>query len=144
MGSKYPENKKINFEKKIIGEYVAVQDEREKLKAQLKVANLSATGSASRIHERDEMIAKLQREGEELARRNGQLEANLRKIRQQLQDAQAERDRAESRAKIAEGQCASAHEKATTGADQASVQVSCYLIVLLFPKLHKMSRDTLI
>ncbi len=63
-------------------------------------------------------------EGEALARKNGELEATLRKVRAAAKDAEAARDRAVARAAAAEQAAVEARERAELRAQDAAAHVS--------------------
>ena len=59
------------------------------------MGNLSQGGSSvqARLKEREEHITSLQKEGEVLARKNGELEASMRKVRASLKESDADKTR---------------------------------------------------
>jgi chromosome segregation ATPase len=64
-----------------------LQDERDKIKANLTQATVSVSSVSATVEVKDKHIAELSAEGTRLAAHAGQLEAHIRKLRQQLKAA---------------------------------------------------------
>jgi chromosome segregation ATPase len=99
------------------------QEERDKLRGQVKAKNQSGSAAEGRLQERDATIAALRTSCDDATRRAADLEATVRKLRSQVESAQAESARATARCSALDSQLVSTQASAAAAADQASLQV---------------------
>jgi hypothetical protein len=109
---------------------IAAQDERDHMRAQLRSAAQGGSVNEAKLKEKDDYIAALQREGESLSKKNAELEAAARRVRAQLRDVEAERDRltsqllkAEGRAEAAEQESAEIQEEWKAAQEEADLEI---------------------
>ncbi|KAL4518019.1 hypothetical protein Ndes2526A_g02383 [Nannochloris sp. 'desiccata'] len=108
----------------------AAQDERDDMRAQLRSATRGGSVNEAKLKEKDDYIAALQKEGERLSKKNGELEAAARRVRAQLRDLEADRDRltsqllkAESRASTAEQESVEIQEEWKAAQEEADLEI---------------------
>lgn len=99
------------------------QDERDKLRAQVKAGSQSGSVAEGRLRERDAAIATLRTQCDDATRRVADLEGAARKLRAQAESAQAEYARVTVHCSALDAQLASVQEGAAAAADRASQQV---------------------
>ncbi|KAK9797071.1 hypothetical protein WJX73_002474 [Symbiochloris irregularis] len=100
-----------------------LKDKVETLKAQAAAASQGGSNSTARLQERENYIATLQEEGEGLSRKNGELEAVVRKLRASTRDLEQERERLQARYAALESQLAQEQERGSFSHQSATQQL---------------------
>ncbi|KAK9807806.1 hypothetical protein WJX72_009986 [[Myrmecia] bisecta] len=99
-----------------------LKEERDRLRAQVSAATQGGSSSEARLQDREKYVAGLQAEGEALARKNGELEAMLRKLRTSSREQDAERERLAGRVQSLEAQLLQQQELFAQAAQAAALQ----------------------
>ena len=97
-GGKDPEIEELTQEfaerlAQIENKLLDVTEQRDDLRAELRAAQDDTESKSTRMKDKDDTIASLQEEGDELARKVGELEATVKKLRSSLSKETAERER---------------------------------------------------
>ncbi|EIE21880.1 hypothetical protein COCSUDRAFT_47970 [Coccomyxa subellipsoidea C-169] len=101
----------------------SLKEKNEALRSAASAASKGGSVNEARLQDRENYISSLQAEGETLARKNGELEATVRKLRTSTRQLETERDRTAGRLAALEASLASEQERAIQATQAAAVQM---------------------
>ncbi|BDA46997.1 probable TATA element modulatory factor [Coccomyxa sp. Obi] len=101
----------------------SLREKNEALRSAATAASKGGSVNEARLQDREHYISSLQAEGEALARKNGELEATVRKLRASVRQLETERDRTAGRLAALEASLASEQERAIQATQAAAVQM---------------------
>ncbi|GAX84327.1 hypothetical protein CEUSTIGMA_g11749.t1 [Chlamydomonas eustigma] len=100
-----------------------LREEKSRLQQALQQVNVGSSASEARLAEMQETIESLRQEGETLAKKNGEQEAQIRKLRSGSRELESERDRLQLKVKSLETQLMELQERSEREAQHAAVQI---------------------